>query len=59
MHLVLIVVFVVWLVACPVMEVGEVLRMLGHGSRDVVGRWLPPSCIVQQLSIKKFVIYCQ
>jgi hypothetical protein len=58
MHLVLIVVFIIWLLARPVMEVGEVLRMLRHGRRDVVGRGLPPSCTVQELSIKN-VIYCQ
>jgi hypothetical protein len=52
MHLVLIVVFVVWLLAGPVKEVGEVLRMLRHGRRDVVGRGLSPSCTVQQFSIK-------
>jgi hypothetical protein len=53
MDLVLIVVFIIWLLARPEMEVGEVLRMLGHGRRDVVGRGLPTSCTVKQFSIKK------
>jgi hypothetical protein len=53
MHLVLIVVFVVWLLARPVMEVGEVLRMLRHGRRDVVGRRLPPSCTVKDFQLKR------
>jgi hypothetical protein len=52
MDLVLIVVFVVWLLAGPVMEVGKVLRMLRHGRRDVVGRGLPASCTVNNFQLK-------